>query len=366
MKSISISIPKPCHEDWNKMTPNEQGAHCAVCAKTVVDFSKKTDKEIINIFEEKKQEKVCGRFAPSQLSRPVVAFSETDSTHKIIKFVQALLMVFGITLFTGLDANGQTIRGETRVKRVGQVVLAPSKPALTTTNNAPVTKEDVIIERTLGEVAISKKPKTTLKDTAKKETNCTLLKGDTNIAVNVLGFTSVASVAISGDTVVAVENVIDTSKVTKEQIDEAPQIIDLDPIEIEDKIVPMHFMGLMMVETKGVKDIEPVETITETTDSAQTKEPEITEIKKELELVVGPNPSKGEIVLSYELKQNAAVRIDLFDITGKKVKTLTATPNQYAGKYNVTHNVSELPNGVYIINMQAEDKKATARIILAK
>ena len=35
-------IPEPCHENWNKMTPQEQGRHCAVCSKVVVDFTKKT------------------------------------------------------------------------------------------------------------------------------------------------------------------------------------------------------------------------------------------------------------------------------------------------------------------------------------
>ncbi len=36
---LKLSIPKPCHEDWAAMTPNEQGRHCAVCAKTVTDFT---------------------------------------------------------------------------------------------------------------------------------------------------------------------------------------------------------------------------------------------------------------------------------------------------------------------------------------
>ena len=41
-KPIAITIPKPCHEDWTSMTPTEQGKHCAVCSKEVIDFTAHT------------------------------------------------------------------------------------------------------------------------------------------------------------------------------------------------------------------------------------------------------------------------------------------------------------------------------------
>ena len=57
MKTIAISIPKPCHEDWNKMTPDAKGAFCASCQKSVYDFSNKTDQEIISVFEKEEKGK---------------------------------------------------------------------------------------------------------------------------------------------------------------------------------------------------------------------------------------------------------------------------------------------------------------------
>lgn len=54
-----IEIPEPCHEDWDKMTPQDKGRHCAVCDKVVVDFSKASKKDIIAII--KKEGKICGR-----------------------------------------------------------------------------------------------------------------------------------------------------------------------------------------------------------------------------------------------------------------------------------------------------------------
>jgi hypothetical protein len=65
---MKITIPKPCHENWNTMTPDEKGRFCAVCSKTVRDFRKASDDEMIEVFTHASQE-ICGTFNPSQLNR---------------------------------------------------------------------------------------------------------------------------------------------------------------------------------------------------------------------------------------------------------------------------------------------------------
>lgn len=67
---IRISIPAPCHEDWNKMTPKDNGRFCSVCCKTVVDFTMMSDEEVFNYWSSAK-EKPCGRFKEDQLNRPI-------------------------------------------------------------------------------------------------------------------------------------------------------------------------------------------------------------------------------------------------------------------------------------------------------
>jgi hypothetical protein len=66
---FKIYIPEPCHEDWDKMTPNEQGAYCKVCAKSVVDFSNRKEDEIQRFLSDNIDSKICGRFRANQLSQ---------------------------------------------------------------------------------------------------------------------------------------------------------------------------------------------------------------------------------------------------------------------------------------------------------
>jgi hypothetical protein len=71
MKSVSVAIPQPCPENWEAMTPTGLGRHCAACQKTVVDFTQKTDAEILAYFAKATGE-TCGRLGSNQLNRPLL------------------------------------------------------------------------------------------------------------------------------------------------------------------------------------------------------------------------------------------------------------------------------------------------------
>ncbi|RZN80650.1 MAG: hypothetical protein EVB11_11380 [Winogradskyella sp.] len=69
-KSITVSIPEPCHEDWNKMTPRDKGRHCSKCSKTVIDFTNQSDEQVFKHLEN--SDNTCGRFKTNQLQRKIV------------------------------------------------------------------------------------------------------------------------------------------------------------------------------------------------------------------------------------------------------------------------------------------------------
>jgi hypothetical protein len=123
---MKLSINNPCHENWDAMTPNEKGAFCLSCQKTVVDFSKKTIDEIKNFFAEvPKTESVCGRFEEDQLTD--ITFDHFHNNFKKWHYFQKtaviVFFVFGLSLF----GNAQT-----RVKDeiiMGKVAYVPQHTA---------------------------------------------------------------------------------------------------------------------------------------------------------------------------------------------------------------------------------------------
>ncbi|MBK7883747.1 MAG: carboxypeptidase-like regulatory domain-containing protein [Chitinophagaceae bacterium] len=98
MQAIQISIPEPCHESWQQMTPTAKGRFCKACAKEVVDFSKMTDSEVLNYFTEKATANVCGRVLPEQLNRNIT--KPVTITQKVTwywKYLVATVLLFAKT-----------------------------------------------------------------------------------------------------------------------------------------------------------------------------------------------------------------------------------------------------------------------------
>jgi hypothetical protein len=103
-KDLKLSIPKPCSQEWDRMTTNNSGRHCDSCQKTVVDFSNFTDKELIEFFK-KATGKICGRLNPYQVNRPIPIIEQSQYS----LFQKAL---FGTAIVAGIatNANGQAIK----------------------------------------------------------------------------------------------------------------------------------------------------------------------------------------------------------------------------------------------------------------
>lgn len=68
--SYIVSIPTPCHESWDAMSPADKGRFCQSCQKTVTDFSGMSDQQILS-FLSNRQGNVCGRFHTEQLNREI-------------------------------------------------------------------------------------------------------------------------------------------------------------------------------------------------------------------------------------------------------------------------------------------------------
>lgn len=70
-KILHLTLPEPCSEDWNKMTPTEHGRFCDKCQKCVIDFRGFSDAELYRFFEKNTDNNICGWFRNSQLDRDI-------------------------------------------------------------------------------------------------------------------------------------------------------------------------------------------------------------------------------------------------------------------------------------------------------
>lgn len=78
-----------------------------------------------------------------------------------------------------------------------------------------------------------------------------------------------------------------------------------------------------------------------------------------------PNPFNPVTTISYEVPKSTFVKIVLFDILGREIKTLV---NDYlhTGKYEIKFNVQNLSSGIYIYTMSSENVKISKKMIILK
>ncbi|MDQ3110107.1 MAG: hypothetical protein M3R17_09445 [Bacteroidota bacterium] len=114
------SIQKPCTEDWGKMNAEQQGRHCQVCCKTVVDFSTKSNPEIVDFLKTNSDKKICGRFRSEQLVPPAGSRAiKKNSRYRV--FFAALVFVFGGMLFNSCSST----RSKGHPKMMGEIAFIP-------------------------------------------------------------------------------------------------------------------------------------------------------------------------------------------------------------------------------------------------
>jgi hypothetical protein len=78
-----------------------------------------------------------------------------------------------------------------------------------------------------------------------------------------------------------------------------------------------------------------------------------------------PNPFNPKTTISYSIFQFMATRITAYDITGRKLETLT-NKVQGPGDYLISWNASSYPSGVYLIKMDSGDFTQTQKLALIK
>ena len=134
MQQLQLSIPEPCHQNWQDMTPTQQGRFCNACAKEVIDFSTMSDSEVLNYFSSLKNEKVCGRAYPDQLDRAITKPKEIKKAKFWYWNYAAMFFLFFSKMSIKAQAQGQVIAVPAKIDvnnalqgRVGGITISNKK-----------------------------------------------------------------------------------------------------------------------------------------------------------------------------------------------------------------------------------------------
>ena len=118
---------------------------------------------------------------------------------------------------------------------------------------------------------------------------------------------------------------------------------------------------------------ELLEMNTQTKESTSLKklpvsnEPEPAELPNKITLEQNyPNPFNPSTVISYQLNSNQLVRLEVFDVTGRKVGVLLDGERKSPGRHQVTFNGSGLSSGLYFYRMEAGGQTITQKMLLVK
>jgi hypothetical protein len=140
-KTLTITVPKPCHENWQDMSPEAQGRHCSSCSKLVYDFTSMSDAQLIQFLADKKGN-ACGRFRKDQLNQPL-ALPMVERLWSFPRFIAASALTFFAAIGSSLAApkatfyspleQTETVHGGIRLegmkfKTISGIVLLNDKP----------------------------------------------------------------------------------------------------------------------------------------------------------------------------------------------------------------------------------------------
>ncbi|MBP7507898.1 MAG: T9SS type A sorting domain-containing protein [Prolixibacteraceae bacterium] len=106
--------------------------------------------------------------------------------------------------------------------------------------------------------------------------------------------------------------------------------------------------------------IEDTSTVTDTTNVS------VNSLRNEnISLNCMPNPADSFSTISYTISNPGSVKLELFDITGRKVKTISESFKK-AGSHKITLDCHGLGNNIYFIKMEAGGVYRTSKLILIK
>ncbi len=79
---------------------------------------------------------------------------------------------------------------------------------------------------------------------------------------------------------------------------------------------------------------------------------------------ISPNPTDGDFVVSYSLRSETSVKIEMFNLLGEKVSG-TTNELQSKGNYSInSKDIAMLSKGIYFVKLSLNDNSKTTKVIV--
>jgi hypothetical protein len=85
-----------------------------------------------------------------------------------------------------------------------------------------------------------------------------------------------------------------------------------------------------------------------------------------INLTVNPNPLSSQGSITYFIEHDAMVQLSLIDLQGRKIKIIANDIQHGLVKKSFDLTDTQLPDGVYLINLNIDGKSYTKPVIIDK
>lgn len=383
---FEFNIAKPCTNDWNEMTPNEQGRFCDSCQERVVDLTSMTDRQIIKIYEQN-QGKLCGRTQPAQLNRSIVLEPTYVRKTKLKAFTAIVASILGFG-----HLKGQEIIVSPPMKEYPssksfcdgpEEVTEVTNNQKTVTISGKVTDEESGVELPFANVILELEGTAITGTTTDLDGNYSIEYQGSHETIDLrvvyVGYMDklYQGIPLEGETDIHIEMPAETLEnsyilgyfvvVKKTPAQKVIGLIKRPYHKLKYAITTSYWYEERRDRRKENKATRIL--LKETRKQArlqQTSTPEITEIvtidglgKRNLSKtdlpVAYPNPFNDELTVTLHSKeQNNPIQIVLFDMNGIELLRKEVTALQGQNNFEVDVHELELPDGSYFLSLFKE------------
>ena len=307
-----LAIPDPCNEDFSKMNATERGAFCGKCKIDTFDFRHLSDLEVNTLLYQHKDEHLCGRLTATQLTslnRGYQNWVDQRTPTFRSKFVLALILVFGLSLFSCDQNDAQTIDS------LSAITFVQTDAKLDFVRDI-MNNEDFKLADYIEDSTKSQEP-----------TSCEIMEFEGELVM--------------------------------------PGMVDYD----EEPLLPQEVLGGVPKEIPnpqiagGLVAPNYEMYLQETIGDSLKNQPVIENPNSMSHFAASayPNPTPDQSTLRITIKDEARFSIQLYDMNGRLIESVF-TGNLVAGTREFRINLDSYQSGIYLIKIISRDQNETVKV----